>query len=265
MAIHQVIKNRQYQSVFTRENEGEVPTPSGEPYPSMPEIEVTTPGVRKLLANINPHKASGPDAIPAKILKECADDLAPIITILFNKSLSEGKIPNDWKEANITAVFKKGDRNLASNYRPVSLTSLCCKLQEHIIASNVMKHLDQHNILTDCQHGFRAKRSCETQLLTLFHDLASSLDKGKQIDMAILDFSKAFDKVPHQRLLRKVDHYGIRNQTYLWIKDFLNERKQQVVVDANDGAVSDHGEGYTLLTEYTLFASWVTGKYAGFA
>ena len=131
--------------------------------------------------------------------------------------------------------LKKGDRCLASSYRPVSLTSLCCKLQEHIVVYNVLKHLERHNILTDCQHGFRAKRSCETQLLTLVHELANSLDKKQQVDMAILDFSKAFDRVPHQRLLRKIDHYGVRGQTFAWIKDFLADRKQQVVVD---GAIS---------------------------
>ena len=177
----------------------------------MPEITVNPVGVEKLLRQLNPSKASGPDNIPAKILKECSRELAPLITTLFTKTIQEGKIPCDWKEANITAVFKKGDRNIPSNYRPVSLTSIICKLQEHIIVSNVLDHLDHHNILTDCQHGFRARRSCETQLLTLVHDLASTLDPGKQqVDLAVLDFSKAFDRVPHQRLLKKINHYGIK-------------------------------------------------------
>ena len=136
----------------------------------------------------------------------------------------------------MTAIFKKGDRFKASNYRPVSLTSLCCKLQEHIIVSNTMKHLEHHKILTDCQHGFRARRSCETQLVTLCHELADSLDKNKQTDMVILDFSKAFDRVSHQRLLIKLRHYGIQGTTFQWIQSFLSSRNQQVVVD---GATSD--------------------------
>ena len=123
-------------------------------------------------------------------------------------------IPEDWRYANVTKLFKKGDRFKASNYRPVSLTCLCCKLQEHILTSNILKHLDTHDILTDCQHGFRARRSCETQLVTLAHELAQSMDKGKQQDMIILDFSKAFDKVPHQRLLSKLDFYGIRGTVH---------------------------------------------------
>ena len=232
------ILNQQYQSVFTKENPTEIPSPSGKRFPSMPEISVSCPGVEKLLRQLNPNKAPGPDSIPARVLKECSNELAPLITILFNKSLLEGKIPEDWKEANITAVFKKGDRNLPSNYRPVSLTCLLCKLQEHILVSNIMSHLDKHNVLTDSQHGFRARRSCETQLVSLVHELASSLDSGIQTDLAILDFSKAFDKVPHKRLLKKLDHYGVRGNTYFWVKDFLSDRKQQVIVD---GAISDPG------------------------
>ena len=114
--------------------------------------------------------------IPARILKDLAKELSPFLTEIFQRSLADGEVPMEWRSANMTAIFKKGDRFRASNYRPVSLTSLCCKLQEHIIVSNTMKHLEHHNILTDCQHGFRARRSCETQLETLCHDLADSLD-----------------------------------------------------------------------------------------
>ena len=118
-------------------------------------------------------------------------------------------------------------RHYAANYRPVSLTSLCCKLLEHVI----VKHLESYNILNDCQYGFRAKRSCETQILTLYQELAASLDKKSQTDMIILDFSKAFDRVPHQRLLEKVYHYGTRGTTYQWISSFLSSRTQQLLVE----------------------------------
>ena len=131
----------------------------------------------------------------------------------------------------MTAIYKKGTHHDAANYRPVSLTSLCCKLLEHFIVSKTVNHLERYNILDDCQHGFRAKRSCETQILTLYHELAASLDKKIQTDMIILDFSKAFDRVPHQRLLKKVHHYGIRGTTYQWISSFLNSRTQQVLVE----------------------------------
>ena len=113
----------------------------------------------------------------------------------------------------------------------MSLTSLCCKLQEHILVSNVLSHLNEHDILTNCQHGFRARRSCETQLIGLYHDLAQSLDKKKQTDLAILDFSKAFDRVPHQRLLKKLRHYGIQGNTHKWIESCLSGRTQQVIIE----------------------------------
>ena len=187
--------------------------------------------MRKLLQKSNPRKASGPDMIPARLLKECAEDLAPILAIIFNKSLQTGTVPEDWKTANVSAVFKKGQRYDPANYRPVSLTCLCCKMLEHIIVSNVMKHVDKHSFLSDCQHGFRARRSCETHIVTLQHDLASTLDKGVQTDMVVLDFSKAFDRVPHRRLLRKLHHYGIRGNTHQWITSFLLGRAQRVTVE----------------------------------
>ena len=207
-----------------------IPQPEGCPYPPMPDIEIGRDRVLKLLKKINPNKASGPDMIPARILKDLAEELAPFLTEIFQRSLAGGDVPMDWRSANVTAIFKKGDRFKASNYRPVSLTSLCCKLQEHIIISNTMKHLELYKILRDCKHGFRARRSCETQLVTLCHELADSLDKNKQTDMVILDFSKAFDQVLHQRLLIKLRHYGIQGTTFQWIQSFLSSRNLQVVL-----------------------------------
>jgi len=187
------ILNRQYQSVFTQEDQGDLPSPEGEPAPTMPDIIVMFEGVAKLLSKLNPNKASGPDLLPARVLKELSDACAPYLCDIYAKCLSTGSIPDVWRTANVSAIFKKGDRFNASNYRPVSLTCICCKMLEHIVVSNIMQHLDIYDILTDCQHGFRQRRSCETQLLTLVDELASSLDKRKQHDMAVLDFSKAFD------------------------------------------------------------------------
>jgi len=103
-------------------------------------------------------------------------------------------------------IFKKGNSNKAENYRPVSLTSICCKLVEHIIHSNAMQNLENLRILTDSQHGFCKRRSCETQLILTVDDLSRSLDNSEQVDTILLDFSKAFDKVPHRHLLYKLDY-----------------------------------------------------------
>ena len=121
-----------------------------------------------------------------------------------------------------------------ANYQPVFFTSLCCNIPEHIVISNILNHLDEHHILTDCQQRFRARRSCETQLLV--QELIAGLDKRHQHDMISLDFSKAFDRVPHERLMVKLGHYGIRGATQRWIQAFLTDRIQQVLVE---GATSD--------------------------
>ena len=197
----------------------------------MKELHVSVQGVTKLLRKVNPNIASGPDSIPARILKELADETTPLLTIIFNKRLEQGEVPTDWRKTNVTAIYKKGDKFEPNNYQPVSLTSLCCKLQEHIIVSNVLSHLEEHSVLTDCQHGFRARRSCKTQLIGLYHDLAQSLDKKKQTDLAILDFSKTFDRVPHQRLLKKLMHNDIQGNTQKWIESFLSGHTQQVVIE----------------------------------
>ena len=147
-------------------------------------------------------------------------DQCQILQLIFQRSLESGTIPNDWRNANVTPLFKKGERYKAANYRPVSLTSICSKLMEHVIASQLMGHLNTNNILYDLQHGFRDKRSCETQLLALVHELASGVNANKQTDMAILDFSKAFDKVSHNRLLYKLQWYGADPLIHAWIADF---------------------------------------------
>ena len=193
-------------------------------------------GVLKLLLDLKENKASGPDNIPPRVLKVAAEPISHCLQLMFTASLHTGTVPNDWKQANITPVFKKGERFKASNYRPVSLTCICSKMMEHVIVSQMMRHFDEHSILVDCQHGFRKRRSCETQLLSLTQELHEHLEGKGQIDMVVLDFSKAFDKVPHQRLMAKLWNYGIRGRTHAWIKSFLLGRTQRVVVD---GEVSD--------------------------
>ena len=152
---------------------------------------------RNDLQNLKPFKAAGPDRLKPLLLKELREEIAPIIQIIFERSLQTGKLPADWCRAQVTPIFKKGSKLSAANYRPISLTCILCKALEHIIASQVVKHLNSHDLQYDLQHGFREKRSCETQLTMLVEDLARNLSKGKQTDLVLLDFSKAFDKVNH--------------------------------------------------------------------
>jgi len=230
------ILNEQFSSVFTQEDTSHIPTIDGTPYPTMKPFTITTHGILQLLRGLDPHKAQGPDNIPTRLLKDFAFELAPAVTLLFQASLKQGTVPQDWKEALVTPIFKKGDRTDPANYRPISLTSVCCKLMEHVIHSQVMSHLEQHDILADQQHGFRKRRSCETQLVLTLQDLASGLDNSEQIDAILLDFSKAFDKVPHQRLAQKLHHYGIRGNLLHWVQSFLSDRSQRVLVEGHTSA-----------------------------
>lgn len=206
------------------------------PHSTVNHITVTKEGVQKLLSSLQPTKATGPDQIPGRILKELSSELAPVLALLYQASLDQGTIPDDWKQASVVPIFKKGERCKAENYRPVSLTSIICKTLEHIVSSSIMRHMDHHSVLTDAQHGFRKRRSCETQLILTLQDLAHTTDNKGQTDVILLDFSKAFDKVSHLRLLYKLEHYGVRGNLHTWIGSFLKNRTQHVNLD---GITSD--------------------------
>ena len=157
------ILNEQFSSVFNKDEDiSTIPDMGPSPHDPVGHITITESGVQKIFAGLNPHKATGPDQLPARLLKEAATELTPVFTLFFQASVDQGIIPDDWKTANVVPIFKKGDRSKAENYRPVSLTSIACKALEHIVTSTIMKHLDTYNILTDAQHGFRKRRSCET-------------------------------------------------------------------------------------------------------
>ena len=220
----------QFKSVFSKPTQSPLPTLNPPPA-NIPPLVMSTAGIYKLLKNLQTNKASGPDNIPNIVLKTLANEIAPCFTLIIQKSIDSSQLPDDWLSANVTCAFKKGDRHTPGNYRPISLTSVPCKLLEHIICRHMLTHLEQHKILTNLNHGFRSGYSTETQLLTTTDDLLKSYDKGKQIDMAILDFSKAFDTVPHDRLLHKLTSYGITDPLLSWLRCFLTQRTMQVVVD----------------------------------
>ena len=161
----------------------------------------------------------------------------PILTDIFNSSLLEGAFPKEWKNANVTPVYKKGPKSIPENYLPISLTCVCCKVLEHTITSNSMVHLDRNNLLFQNQHGFKSRVICETQLIQFIQDLYDTLNKqGGQADAIVMNFSKAFDKVDHQRLMMKLHRLGINTGVITWIQSFLSGRYQRAVLD---GETSD--------------------------
>ena len=237
------VLNKQFQSVFSPKSPPSPDLvnkmnsdPGGKPVPTMPDIKIGKAGVEKLLDNLNPHKACGPDKIKPMILKTLSAELSPILEVIFQKSLEEGSLPSQWKSAYVAPIFKKGDRSQPVNYRPISLTCVLCKVLEHIVSSSMVKHFTNHGILYDLQHGFREKRSCVTQLVMLVNDLVNTVYNKNQVDLVLLDFSKAFDKVNHEKVLLKIQHYGVRGNTLRWVKNFLENRSQSVVLN---GTTSD--------------------------
>ena len=232
----------QFKSVFTNEPTGDVPTLDSCPdltkkmaSVSMPSFTISSDGVKKALLNINVHKATGPDGIPAKLLKGSASALSDAVSALFQQSLDRGIVPSDWREAIVQPVYKKGGRMLPNNYRPVSLTSILCKTMEHILSSQVNRYLCQSKLIYRNQHGFRKYHSTEGQLISATHSWTMPVDQGSVVDALLLDFSKAFDTVPHRRLISKLSFYNIDAKVIVWVENFLSGRTQKVRVD---GALS---------------------------
>ena len=153
------ILNEQFGSVYPK-NLNTMSSMSGRPFPKMEPCTISINGVLKLLRDLNTHKAQGPDTIPFRFLRECAVEIALALTLVFQASVQRGTIPDDWKKPSSSEYSKK-----ETNYKPISLTIICCKTMEHIIHSQVMQHLDTNKILCDQQHGFRKRRSCKSQLL----------------------------------------------------------------------------------------------------
>ena len=224
--------NDYFTSVFTRENLENIPNLSSRiNNPPPVEVNFTPEIVEKKLNKLKTTKSAGPDGFHPRILSELAKTVKTPLSIIFKKSYDENRLPKAWKDAHITAIHKKGKKVIVGNYRPVSLTSIIGKMMESIIRDRLVDHMMEHKLFCDPQHGFVPGRSCMTQLLTTLEIWSEILDSGAPIDAIYLDFRKAFDTVPHQRLLAKLEAYGITGNTLGWIRNFLLERRQRVVVN----------------------------------
>ena len=153
------------------------------------------------------------------------------MTKLFTMFLSLGKLPSEWKEGRISAIYKKGSLKKAGNYRPISLTSIVCKTMEHCVRNHIVNHMMVNNLFSSQQYGFVKGRSTVLQLLNVMDMWTNAIDKGDSIDTVYLDFTKAFDKVLHNRLMGKLKSIGINTETLHWIKAFLSDRVKQVCIN----------------------------------
>lgn len=227
------ILNEQFFSVFTRERVDNIPQFRDKDIttPPLSEFTVTEGEVLKHLKKLKTDKSPGLDEMHPRILKEVAHSIAGPLTIIYSKTLAECTLPSQWKDALVSPIFKKGNRFEAQNYRPVSLTSILCKLLERILVDQIQEHIRRNALHCKHQHGFTSGRSTVTNLLEAMNIWTEALMHGLPVDVIYLDFAKAFDSVPHQRLIHKVKSFGITGSALGWIESFLNHRRQKVSVN----------------------------------
>ena len=201
-----------FSNVFTKEPDGPVPPVLNHDVDSLlSKADVSEECIVTKLENLNVSKSPGPDGLHPRVLSELASVIAKPLSILFSNSLSSGTVPRDWKKANVSAVFKKGNRKLPSNYRPISLTCIACKVLESILRDEIYEHMRANSLLSTRQFGFVSGRSTMLQLLNVLDEWTSLLESGGSVDVVYLDFMKAFDTVPHRQLLAKAEGFGIAN------------------------------------------------------
>ena len=228
------ILNNQFVSVFTNENISNIPEFDPIPVQStLNKIQITPATVKKKLSKLRTDKSCGPDGVHPLILNKLADSMSLPLSLIYQLSLSTGQVPNIWKEGVVTALFKKGKKSDPANYRAITLTSIVCKILERIIVEELVKHLKRNNLQNKEQHGFTMKKSTVTNLIEALNIWSEALSHNLPVDIIYLDYEKAFDKVPHQRLLLQLAKFGITGEVLNWVKDYLQARTQKVRVNGS--------------------------------
>src|SRR5260221_1084505 len=229
------ILNSFFSSVYTDENMNNMPEAKQMFYGSecnkLSNIYLDKNIVLKKIMNLKEGKAPGDDGYNAELLKNIANEICEPLSYIFNRSIVQGIVPLSWRQANVTPLFKKGTKQDPGNYRPVSLTSQICKLLESIIKDNIINHLNTNNLINSSQHGFTERKSCLTNLLEFLDSVTNYVDQGHPVDVIYLYLQKAFDKVPHERLLLKLKAHGITGEIAIWIRAWLRDRQQRVILN----------------------------------
>ncbi|PLS49478.1 hypothetical protein CYV29_15670, partial [Carnobacterium maltaromaticum] len=227
------ILNEYFASVFTEERDMTDVEVRNRCLITLGQVGIRREEVLGILKGIKVDKSPGPDGIYPRLLREAREEIAGALTDIFAASLNTGEVPEDWRIANVVPLFKKGSRDNPGNYRPVSLTSVVGKLLEKILRDRIYSHLEENGLISDRQHGFVQGRSCLTNLIEFFEEVTKLIDEGRAVDVIYMDFSKAFDKVPHGRLMEKVKALGVQGVLARWIKNWLGNRRQRVAVEGS--------------------------------
>ena len=225
--------NNQFFKVFSEPgNDNDFPRPN-EPLHKSCEISeqaFSPQSIYDALKSLDKSKSPGVDKLHPFILNESASGFSKVLSKIYTESYSTSVVPKSWRRANISPIFKKGLKTDPANYRPISLTSIPCKIIEKILKDFIMKHIFENKLINKCQHGFVRFKSCVTNLLETLDIITESLNLGFLVDLILLDFSKAFDLVSHAGLLLKLKSLGLDPKTIKWIESFLKDRKQRVVM-----------------------------------
>eukprot|EP00116_Pleurobrachia_bachei_P004850 sb/3465112/ len=199
------------------------------PFPDMLQTDIHAE-IITVLKDLKPSSGSGPDGIPALLLKHCCVELATPLSMIWKKSLEERTVPVFYKRATILPLHKKGPTSDPGNYRPISLTSHVVKCFERVVRKHFVDYVENNNLLSPNQHGFRSGKSCLTQLLDHIGDVIDGLIEGVATDTIYLDYQKAFDSIDHNLLLKKLHAYGFPPLIVDWVASFLTGRTQTVTV-----------------------------------
>ena len=189
--------------------------------------------VRKLLNKMDGKKSTGLDDLPCSLLKIAGDIIAPSLTVIFNQSISTSIVPNDWKLARVTPIFKKGKKGDPYNYRPISVISAVAKIFEKVIYDQFYNYLNDNHLLANSQSGFRSLHSTLTALLEATNSWSVNIDNGMINGIIFIDLKKAFDTIDHAILLRKLPYYGVDQTTLCWFQSYLTERMQKCLVNGH--------------------------------
>ena len=211
--------------------------------PILSDIYFAPVDIEEAIDELSANSAAGPDQFPAILLKQCKKVLGKPLHLIWKRSLLSGEIPNVLKSANIVPIHKGGSKGEAKNYRPVALTSHIIKIFEKVLRNHIVSHLEENRLLNPSQHGFRAGRSCLSQLLSHFETITKILEDGDNVDVIYLDFAKAFDKVDFLVTLKKIKHLGITGNIGKWIYSFLTGRSQTVIVNGTESSASEVKSG----------------------
>jgi hypothetical protein len=223
--------NNYFSSVFN-DKQYDIPDIAKTEDPALNCITFTKHDITKELNNLNTSKAPGPDGVSTRVLKECRTELAEPIKNLFNQSVETSTLPNEWKTANVVPIHKKGPKTEVSNYRPVSLLPIISKVLERCILNKIIDIISPH--ISRMQHGFMKGKSTTTQIISVLNNIQNIFDNRDQVDVIYFDLSKAFDSVPHNLLVQKIQTFGINGKLLRWIENYLKNRRQRVTMEGTN-------------------------------